>query len=82
LSCWKFEVVVNNKGIWFKTWDTDWPLTPLNHLYTPLGMCCLLIPYREEIMRGAEGLKSEKGVQHMRQDAHEQPNMQERKGPL
>jgi hypothetical protein len=32
-------------------------------------------------MRGAEGLKSEKGVQHMRQDAHEQPKMQGRKGP-
>ena len=21
--CWKFEVVVNNKGTLFKTWDTD-----------------------------------------------------------
>jgi hypothetical protein len=44
-------------------------------LYTPLGMCCLLIPCREEIMRGAEGLKSEKGVQHMRQDTNEQLKM-------
>jgi hypothetical protein len=32
-------------------------------------------------MREAEGLKSEKGVQHMRQDAHEQPKIQERNGP-
>jgi hypothetical protein len=53
----------------------------MNQLYTPSGMCCLLIPCREEIIRGAEGLKSEKGAQHMRQDAHEQPKIQGRKGP-
>ena len=34
-------------------------------------MCSPLTPYREDIMREAEGLKSEKGVQHMRQDANE-----------
>jgi hypothetical protein len=32
-------------------------------------------------MREEEGLKSEKGVQHMRQDAYEQPKIQESKGP-
>jgi hypothetical protein len=32
-------------------------------------------------MRGVESLNSDKGVQHTRQDAHEQPKMQERKGP-
>jgi hypothetical protein len=32
-------------------------------------------------MREAECLKSEKGVEHMRQDAHKQPKIQERKGP-
>ena len=29
--CWKCEVVMNNEGILFKTWDTDWPLTPWQH---------------------------------------------------
>jgi hypothetical protein len=51
-------------------------------LYIPLGVCCLLIPCREEIIRGVEDLKSEKEEQDVRQDSHGQPKRQERKGPL
>ena len=40
-------------------------------MYIPLGMCCPLTPCRKDIMREAEDLKSEKGVQHTRQDANE-----------
>jgi hypothetical protein len=51
----------------------------LKHLFIPLGMCCLLIPCGEEIIRGAEDLKSEKEEQDARQDAYGQPKRQERK---
>jgi hypothetical protein len=52
---------VNNKGILFKTWDTndlllyDNTILVLNHLYTPSGMSCPLILCREKIMSRAEG---------------------------
>jgi hypothetical protein len=52
---------VNNKGILFKTWDTDDlqlydnTILALNHLYILSGMYCLLILCREEIIKGAEG---------------------------
>jgi hypothetical protein len=42
----------------------------------------LEIPCREEIIRETKVWKSEKGVQHMRQDAKEQLKMQENKRPL
>jgi hypothetical protein len=79
--------MVNNKDIWFKTWDTDWPLTPwLHYAYFESFVYSFEYvlstnPLQRRNNERSKGLKSEEGVQYMRQDADEQPKMQGRKGP-